>query len=284
MQWEFFKKHKKKFIIAGSIAGGVFLVTLLIVLSVISGKQSARIKLLEEQNLTLSEAVDSMQAQINDFTGKVEYPEDTYNYLAIGNSITVHSITSYWWNECGMAASCPEKDFVHLVVKYLEKEEGDVFYHTVSFKPWEISVNDRAETYSLINPCLDEKLDLITIQLGENVEVDDETFATDLEELIGHIQAKAPNAKIIVLDDFWDSGEKIDAKKEVCESMNVEFASLEEIKGNQDFEVGHSAKLYTVYDKDGKSHVVEHLGVKNHPNDKGMKYIAEQIIACLEEE
>lgn len=52
----------------------------------------------------------------------VEYSDTTFNYLAIGNSITKHALADYWWNEMGMAASSEEKDYVHLVASALEEK------------------------------------------------------------------------------------------------------------------------------------------------------------------
>ncbi len=37
----------------------------------------------------------------------------------------------------------------------------------------------------------------------------------------------------------------------------------------------------TVYDDDGKAHVVEHDGVAKHPGDSGMQEIADRIIEKL---
>ena len=37
------------------------------------------------------------------------WPRDTFNYLAIGNSLTRHGICKYWWNLVGMAASVCKK-------------------------------------------------------------------------------------------------------------------------------------------------------------------------------
>ena len=44
---------------------------------------------------------------------KIKWKDGAFNYLAIGNSLTLHGICEYWWNECGMAASSLEKDYVH---------------------------------------------------------------------------------------------------------------------------------------------------------------------------
>lgn len=232
----------------------------------------------ETENLVAQ--LDDLESQMDELTGKKEYLDDGFNYLAIGNSITVHKITNYWWSECGMAVSKPEKDFVHLVVDYLEKEHDKVCYYAVSFKVWELLENDRGETYSVIDPYLNKRLDLITVQLGENV-YDTETFESDFEELISYIQEKAPDAQILVIDDFWMDEERAAMKKRVAKKMKVTFVSLDEIK--EDEETYRCGKGTVVYGDDGEKHIVEHEGVAGHPNDKGMKYIAEAIIDVLDE-
>ena len=100
------------------------------------------------------------------------------------------------------------------------------------------------------------------------------TFETDYEELIQYIKVGAPNAQIIVIDDFWDSGDKSLMKKVASERENVDFVSLEEIKGKPKYQAGIGT---VVYDKDGNEHTIEHDGVASHPGDKGMSYIAEVV-------
>ena len=59
---------------------------------------------------------------------------------------------------------------------------------------------------------------------------------------------------------------------------NVTFISLYEIKGNPEYQCGLGT---IVYDSYGNQHIVEHTGVAEHPGDKGMQYIANQIISEL---
>ena len=83
---------------------------------------------------------------------------DDYNYLAIGNSITIHPLNEYWWNECGMAATSAENDYVHIVTKALVAKS-----YAYNFATWEMMWHDRGETLSLLDGLLSEELDLVTI-------------------------------------------------------------------------------------------------------------------------
>ena len=46
---------------------------------------------------------------------ELNWEDDAYNYLALGNSITKHAVCDYWWSEMGMAASSESNDYFHLV-------------------------------------------------------------------------------------------------------------------------------------------------------------------------
>jgi hypothetical protein len=176
-----------------------------------------------------------------------------------------------------MAASVPEKDYVHLIEAGLKKHEGKVTSHVYNFCAWETSASDRAETLMQLDVFLSDKIDLITIQLGENAG-DVSTYESDFEELIAYIQEKAPKASIYIVGDFWSYEDRDEQKETAAESMKIPYISLSEIKDNKDYQVGLGT---TVYGDDGESHVVEHNGVAKHPGDKGMAYIAEEVLRAI---
>lgn len=102
-----------------------------------------------------------LQAESNKNT--VDWNSDDYNYLAIGNSITIHLLNEYWWNECGMAATSAENDYVHIVTSTLDAKS-----YAYNFATWELMGHDRGETLPLLDGLLSEELVLVTIQLSEN--------------------------------------------------------------------------------------------------------------------
>ena len=118
---------------------------------------------------------------------------------------------------------------------------------------------------------------MITIQLGENV-TNLSSFKKDYIELLHYVKNKAPKAKIVIIDDFWDKGEKSAIKEQVAYMEKVKFVSLKPIKEDVTYRCGLAT---IVYDNNGTPHVVEHEGVANHPGDKGMKYIANAILDVL---
>lgn len=199
------------------------------------------------------------------------------NYLAIGNSITLHGICDYWWSLCGMAASEISKDYFHVVTDELRKHNENVNSYAYNFYMWEIMTHDRAEAITLIDSYLNKHINIITIQLGENVS-DLSTFESDYEYLLRHIKHKCPNAQIITVTDFWNKGERDNMKIRASEKCGVHIADISAIKDNPDYMCGLDTK---VTGDDGEFHLVKHAGLARHPGDKGMKYIADRIIECI---
>lgn len=231
---------------------------------------------------TLRGQVSKLGAQIEllERQGKVKlsFADDSFNYLCIGNSISKHPITDFWWNENGMAASTLGKDYYHRVVDYLKQKHKKVNSEVVNLSVWEVQSHDRAETLMFFKPYLSDNLDLVTIQLGENASNID-TFEQDYIELLNYVKKKCPKAKILVIGDFWEYKDRDEQKKNATLACNVDYVSLEGIKDNQDYSAGMGT---VVFDKDGKEHIIEHDGVARHPGDKGMEAIAGRIVEMIE--
>ena len=205
------------------------------------------------------------------------WPGDGYNYLAIGNSITRHEITSFWWNDIGMAASDEDRDYFHIVLKNLKTTHENVSGTTCNLYGWESQSHDRDGALYLLDGYLSPNLDLVTVQLGENVD-DLSTFESDFLSLLLYIKEKAPNARIIVVGDFWNKENRDELKEKVAKEAGADFVSLDGIANNKAYYRGMGSY---VYDKEGNPHLVEHEGVAIHPGDAGMKAIADRIINTL---
>lgn len=119
---------------------------------------------------------------------------------------------------------------------------------------------------------LSDKLNLVTIQLGENV-TDTSHFEEVLETLIAYVHKRAPRAKIIVIGDFWDKNRN-EMRKQAAENQNVLFADLSEIIGNKEY---HSQEG-TICTLDDGSTIAVSKEAATHPGDKGMEYIANKVI------
>lgn len=167
-----------------------------------------------------------LQAKID--SEKVDWLEEGYNYLAIGNSIISHLLTDYCRNkDCVMAASEVNKDYIHLLANFFPKKQK-VF--ALNFSAWEILSYDRADTLIVLDKYLNDRIDLVTIRLEENA-LDITTFESDFVELIGYVKNNAPNAQITVIDDFWENDDRSHKEKNAAKECEVDFVSLNEIKG-----------------------------------------------------
>lgn len=197
------------------------------------------------------------------------YSEDAFNYFAIGNSLTM--ITS--WGR-GICSTRPDNDYVHLVSAELESRHGNVVSYAYNFSPWERAA-DRDSTLDLIDVYLDEKLDLVTIQLGENTS-DTTTYEKDLVSLIQYVRQKCPDAQIIMVGDWWDT-EKNEMRRRVSEQSNSSFADLSEIFGDKAYQ---SETGQICYMQDGSTVEVPEAA-STHPGDRGMRYIADRVIEQL---
>ena len=200
------------------------------------------------------------------------WPRDSYNYLAIGNSLTLHGVCGYWWNRIGMAASDADHDYFHLVQKGLQRKFGKVTARVVEFSVWELNGHDRDQTLSRLDPVLDPNVSLVTIQLGENV-ADFKTLAEDYVALIRYIGKKTGGkAQIIVIGDFWKDETVRGAAAAKC---GADYVSLKAIHNDPKYRSRIGA---VVFDAEGNRHVVEHSGVAAHPGDEGMAFIAAEVL------
>ena len=225
------------------------------------------------------EAVSGLAGRVTRMEVQEDRAEADYSWFAIGNSITVHAPNEVWWNRIGMAASAENRDYVHLVAEQLSGMYGKTAVHPLYCYAWE-TAEDRGGKLSMLDPYLDPKLQLVTIQLGENAE-DLTTFEEDFEALIRYVQGKAPQARILVIGDFWSNGERDRMKQEAAERTGAGFVSLEEIRDNPEYQAGIGA---VVYDPEGNPHTVENPDVAGHPGDRGMQYIADRVTEALKGE
>ena len=225
------------------------------------------------------EAAEGLERRVTCLEVRAERAEADYAWFAIGNSITVHAPNEVWWNGIGMAASAEDRDYVHLVAEQLSGLYGKTAVHPLYCYAWE-TAKDRSGELAMLDPYLDPQLQLVTIQLGENAE-DLTTFGQDFEALIRYVQDRAPQARILVIGDFWSSGDRDRMKQEAAEKTGAGFVSLEEIRDNPEYQAGIGA---VVYDAEGNSHTVENADVAGHPGDRGMQYIADRVVEALKGE
>lgn len=215
-------------------------------------------------------------------------PGSGYDYLAIGNSITMHPRQSYWPDAMGMGATLPQNDYYHLVSASLAAAcaaQGRA-YNSAAFNYaiWEINYGKRAEVLYLLDPYLSAELELVTIQLGENAIPDPNGFAADFPALIQYIRTKAPNAKIVLIGNFWNNAVEETVKRQCAQAYGLSYVDLSVV--SVDPYITTVSSPYTfgnelAYDANGVGHHCSKDAVAQHPNNKGMQYIAQCVLQVI---
>ena len=215
-------------------------------------------------------------------------PGSGYDYLAIGNSITMHPRQSYWPDAMGMGATLPQNDYYHLVSASLAAAcaaQGRA-YNSAAFNYaiWEINYGKRAEVLYLLDPYLSAELELVTIQLGENAIPDPNGFAADFPALIQYIRTKAPNAKIVLIGNFWNNAVEETVKRQCAQAYGLSYVDLSAV--SVDPYITTVSSPYTfgnelAYDANGVGHHCNKDAVAQHPNNKGMQYIAQCVLQVI---
>ena len=203
--------------------------------------------------------------------------------LFLGNSITLHGPYIAWSRVggCGMAASAPKKDYVHLLASGIAARTGAPlrivptpsnlprwYYGKPPLALGDANVLNIADLFernyatwdnSRIGQQIAAKPDIVVLQIGENmVPGDMGKFRTALETLMTGLQ-KSSNPHIFVTSFILGSNPAIDnIKRQVCA----------EDPGHRVFVDLTAAHVNT-------------SGAAGHPGDAGMKTIADTLLRAM---
>ena len=191
--------------------------------------------------------------------------------MFVGNSITIHEVRPrIGWNSfCGMAASDMEHDYVHIVYRHLLEKYKSVSICVCNGGRWEKSYTDPNHLKPIVDLMNKYQPDIIIIRIGENYNRDyikeghNPYFAfNDLFKA-----AKAVTNNVVTTSLFWE-WELIDNTiQKVALENNAKFVYI------GDLEKDPSNKALGQF---------ENIDVSHHPNNKGMKEIADRIIRLLD--
>ena len=194
--------------------------------------------------------------------------------LFVGNSLTSHGPKADidWHGNWGMAATSADKDYVHLVTRALAAKQGTM--------P-EIMVKNVADFernhvgYDIAGKFADAatfKADLVILCIGENVAAlkTAEAQAKYQEQVTALLKSlkSNPQAQIIVRSSFWANTAKDTAMRQACEAVGGTFVDISSLSKDE--------KNYARSERPYK-----HAGVANHPGDRGMAAIAEEIVKAV---
>ncbi len=191
------------------------------------------------------------------------YGESCFRVLFVGNSITKHrpKPDMGWNNDCGMAASAPENDYVHLLMKKIREEyRADASYCIATAADFEREFfKDGLETNikNRYSKAKEYSPDIIIMFFGANVpkeydktEVPQVKFGEAYEKLRNYL--KNDNTLVFHSQGFYIRPVLDAEKKAVAEKYGDTFINIEDIRSRD-----------------------ETHGKFNHPSDIGMKEIAD---------
>lgn len=189
--------------------------------------------------------------------------------LFFGNSITRHGPSAKigWNRDWGMAASCKENDYVHLVVSELDERYGTVDYCIAQGAEWERKYPDTdAVLEKYYTAARDFSADLVIIRIGENISTAEHEKQSCKPYLDKAVKFFSQNAKQVILTDLFYDSVKNNVFAEVAKENAYTFVHLTDLeKDERTMALG----------------LFEHVGVAHHPGDFGMRCIADRILAQI---
>ena len=196
--------------------------------------------------------------------------KDTLRVVCLGNSITYHPYKEdiEWYSEWGMAASRKENDYVHHLETMIEVSGVVCEMRGFNIAEWELNldINAVCKYDSIINTA-----DVVVVRIGENVSKVNQ-FEKSVEELVAYLAKE--DKQLIVTGCFWESTRKESALIKAAREHGATFVSIDWI--------GKRYTVYpnvgdTLYDTNGEPYIMTKDFIREHPNDKGMEMIANEI-------
>jgi hypothetical protein len=208
--------------------------------------------------------------------------------LYVGNSITIHGGSQFFIVNAqnpkrGMAATAPEKDYVHLMSARHQSLNASVENRT--FASWNMGgqLDEATGPYwegqstkgdidlGRFDPVAAWKPDIVYIRLGENVtdwEITDQTqFQNRLKALIDKLISQSPGAKVVLSTSVWDKPNYDRAIRAIGAERSYPIANFSDMWPNRQTN-GFYAINPSIYND---------ASTDNHPDDDGMAHIAELL-------
>ena len=188
-------------------------------------------------------------------------------FLFVGNDITVSPVNSVigWDRSCGMAASCEEKDYVHIVMDRVRELFPGSVYEAVNVSEYE--KNYLFYDLTELEPYRDFEADVIIVRLLENVDREAyvrDNFGKHYERIINYLNKRG--AIILCTGSFWKNDEGDEIVKRISVRNGYTYVPLSSLDAPE-------------YRADGQ---FADKWVAAHPSDKGMRAIADLLIEQIE--
>ncbi len=211
------------------------------------------------------------RTRINDLTSQTAQATVTPYFqrmMVIGNSIMSHGPAPDlgWTNFNGMAASAPEKDYVHLLTAKLNSLRDGVQTRMVSGGTFERQFGQAGYSVTeFLTPLQEFKPDIIFVRIGENMDegaVQANNLAGNLRLLFDYLKQNAGGpVQIICSTSVWNRPQADAVIRQVAAEKSIPLADLKSMVGVPSYFASQYANA----------------GVAAHPNDAGMQRITDII-------
>ena len=202
-----------------------------------------------------------------------------HQVLCLGNSITLHPELEevFWYSHHGMAASKPETDYVHRLERMMKMYNDSTSVDALNIWTWERQLT-ACNLDSLLSKPLTGK-DICIIRIGENIkEKDAAVVEKAFVQLVDYVKQRVPT--VILTGQFWQKSPIEHACLRAARECHVAFVPLWWIYASYEDEVRPHVGD-TIYDTKGQPYTIKTDFICTHPNDRGMRMIAESIFAAM---
>lgn len=221
---------------------------------------------------------NSIVAQMYTFQQACNIDSMPHDVLCIGNSITLHPPFDdvNWNSNCGMAASRPDCDYCHVLEKMMRKHNVKTSVTAINIAMWERDLSIDVNTL-LSSKCIGK--DIIIIRLGENVLPSNfDIFDKALSRLIEYCMQYTK--KILITGLYWPNMKIELAIVKNAMRYNLKYIPLFWI-WNLYREECSPKEGDLILDVAGNVYPIKGDFILTHPNDNGMKLIANSIYKAL---
>ena len=228
------------------------------------------------------------------YIGSVQFLEELQDgeegplkILVIGNSITQHSPNASlgWYGNWGMAATSPDKDYIHLLRAKVQEANDNVELYGVNISEFEKYFYDLDLAGGNYARYADYDADIIISTIGANVKnganegddsfENDYTFTKEKYKAILDYFNPDGDAQIIVGNMPLTSAENEAVLSEAADAYGYPYVDMSDLTDAQ--YKGQADALKEAFGVDAINQ-----GVLNHPGDAGMAAIADELWTVLE--
>lgn len=215
-------------------------------------------------------------------------PADPLKILVVGNSITQHapSPAKGWLANWGMAATAPEKDYVHILESRALAANSNVEMHWVNIAEYEKYFYDWSLISGDYSRYADFDADILISAIGANVKnganegdssyENDETFTKEKFKAILDYFNPGGDAAVIIGATPLTNTEIVTILAEAATAYNYYYVDMTDVSGTAYSAVNYESTLKEIF---GVTSI--DAGVLGHPGDDGMAAMADRFWTTL---